>query len=95
MKKVISASIILLFFTNCKNEDPKNLKLNGDERYYVDTTAARKIGEIMPRLDSLCKDSADALVQRIVDSLLPIRQLELQQEIQKAQMPQMLPPPQQ
>ena len=80
MKKIclkfffLSFSFFLFLFTACKDE---GVKLTGDDRIAIDTLSANAIKTVTPELEKQCKDSADVLRKRLVDSLVIVREQEI------------------
>ena len=70
----LSFALCFLLFTACNTE---GVKLNVDDRVAIDTLSANAIKKLTPELDKQCKDSADMLRQRLVDSLVAVREQEI------------------
>jgi hypothetical protein len=70
----------LLSLTACETAD-KSPKFSKADNEHIDTTAAKRIRELTEPLDSLCKQNSAALVQRIADSLVAVREAEIRQQI--------------
>jgi hypothetical protein len=81
MKKLVYAVFCLAVFvvlpTACEEEA---VKLTRADRDAVDTIVRKNIAQITPELDRYCRDSAAILRQHYVDSLLVVRQREIQQQ---------------
>jgi hypothetical protein len=63
--------------TACKEEA---IKLTRADRDAIDTIVQKNIVQITPELDRYCRDSASILRLFYVDSLLLVRQREIQQQ---------------
>ncbi len=78
MKKILSVfcllSILLFAFAACESEA---VKLTRDDRSMIDTLANRQIFAMVAELDKWCKDSTPVLRQRMVDSLMIVREQEI------------------
>jgi hypothetical protein len=81
MKKLIYILLSLAVFavlpTACKEE---GVKLTRADRDGIDTIAQKQIVQIMPEIDRYCRDSAAVLRKYYMDSLLIVRQQEIQQQ---------------
>jgi hypothetical protein len=81
MKKLIIAAFSLAVFaalpTACKEE---GVKLTRADRDGIDTIAQKQIVQITPELDRYCRDSSAILRKYYMDSLLIVRQQEIQQQ---------------
>lgn len=69
-------------FMHCKTED---VKLGYEDRVVIDTLVTRQIAGLAMEMDKWCKDSSPVLRQRMVDSLMKVREQEIMNSI---------PPPQ-
>ncbi len=67
-------ALCILLFTACHTE---GVKLNGDDRVTIDTLSGNAIKGLTAELDKQCKDSSDVLRNRLVDSLVAVRQQEI------------------
>jgi hypothetical protein len=78
MKKILPVFCLLLtvifLFAACESEA---VKLDRDDRAMIDTLANRQIFAMIPELDKWCKDSTPVLRQRMVDSLMIVREQEI------------------
>jgi hypothetical protein len=78
MKKILSVFCLLLTllftFPACESEA---VKLDRDDRTMIDTLANRQIFAMAADLDKWCKDSTPVLRQRMVDSLMIVREQEI------------------
>lgn len=81
MKKLIFILLCLSVFaalpTACKEE---GVKLTRADRDAIDTIVQKNIVQITPELDRYCRDSSAILRKCYVDSLLLVRQREIQQQ---------------
>lgn len=66
--------LCLLLLTACNTE---GVKLNVDDRVAIDTLSANAIKRLTVELDKQCKDSANVLRKRLVDSLVAVREQEI------------------
>ncbi len=65
---------LLFAFAACESEP---VKLDRDDRVMIDTLANRQIFAMVAELDKWCKDSTPVLRQRMVDSLMIVREQEI------------------
>jgi hypothetical protein len=75
--------VCLLFFsalTACNTGGP--IKLNTDDRDMIDTISANKISALSADMDQWCRDSAPILKQKIIDSLMLVREQEILKQAQ-------------
>jgi hypothetical protein len=63
--------------TACKEEA---VKLTRADRDVIDTLVQKQVAQITPELDRYCRDSSPILRKKYVDSLLVVRQQEIQQQ---------------
>jgi hypothetical protein len=81
MKRLIFILILLaiasILPTACKEE---GVKLTRADRDAIDTIVQKNIVQITPELDRYCRDSSPILRKYYVDSLLLVRQREIQQQ---------------
>ena len=70
----LSFAFCLFLFTACKDE---GVKFTADDRVAIDTLSANTIKNVTPELEKQCKDSADVLRKRLVDSLVIVREQEI------------------
>ena len=70
----LSFPFCLFLFTSCKDE---GVKLTADDRVAIDTLSVNAIKSVTPELEKQCKDSADVLRKRLVDSLIIVREQEI------------------
>jgi hypothetical protein len=81
MKKIIITAFSLAIFaalpTACQEE---GVKLTRADRDGIDTVVQKQIVQITPELDRYCRDSAAFLRKYYIDSLLIVRQQEIQQQ---------------
>jgi hypothetical protein len=63
--------------TACKEEA---VKLTRADRDMIDTLVQKQVVQITPELDRYCRDSSPILRKQYVDSLLLVRQQEIQQQ---------------
>ena len=81
MKRLVFILTILaiasILPTACKEE---GIKLTRADRDAIDTIVQKNIVQITPELDRYCRDSAPILRKYYVDSLLLVRQREIQQQ---------------
>ncbi len=81
MKKLVCAVFCLAVFaallTACEEE---TVKLTRADREAIDTIVQKNIVQITPELDRYCQDSAPILRKYYVDSLLIVRQREIEQQ---------------
>jgi hypothetical protein len=81
--KINIFSFLVLFFaqTACNTEGP--IKLNTDDRNMIDTVSARKISALSLEMDQWCRDSSPILKQKIIDSLMLVREQEILKQAQQ------------
>jgi hypothetical protein len=81
MKRLIfiltTLAIVSILPTACKEEA---VKLTRADRDAIDTIVQKNIVQITPELDRYCRDSSPILRKYYVDSLLLVRQREIQQQ---------------
>lgn len=78
-KKTIAGFIIIsVFAVQCKND---GLILTKDERTIIDTTSSSQISKLNKEFDTWCKDSTPVIRQKFVDSLLIVRQTEINKRL--------------
>ncbi len=81
MKNFIFILLIISAFsvlpTACKEEA---VKLTRADRDMIDTLVRNQIKQITPELDRYCRDSSAFLRKRYMDSLLIVREREIQQQ---------------
>jgi hypothetical protein len=86
MKKLIITAFRLAVFatlpTACTEE---GVKLTRADRDGIDTIAQKQIIQITPELDRYCRDSSPILRKYYMDSLLIVRQQEIQQQTMPVQ----------
>ena len=58
-------------------KNTEGVKLNADDRVAIDTISGNAIKSLTPELEKQCKDSADVLRKRLVDSLVIVREQEI------------------
>jgi predicted small lipoprotein YifL len=81
IKKNIFSFLFLIFaLTACNTEGP--IKLNTDDRNMIDTVSSRKISLLSVEMDLWCRDSAPVLKQKIIDSLMLVREQEILKQAQ-------------
>jgi hypothetical protein len=81
--KINIFSFLVLFFAQmaCNTEGP--IKLNTDDRNMIDTVSARKISALSLEMDQWCRDSSPILKQKIIDSLMLVREQEILKQAQQ------------
>jgi predicted small lipoprotein YifL len=80
-KRNITAYLCLIsVLTACNTEGP--IKLNTDDRNTIDTVSSKKISAISLEMDQWCKDSAPIFKQKIIDSLMLVREQEILKQAQ-------------
>jgi hypothetical protein len=72
--------VLFLAQTACNTEGP--IKLNTDDRNMIDTLSSRKISLLSVEMDNWCRDSAPILKQKIIDSLMLLREQEILRQAQ-------------
>lgn len=80
--KYVPFCVGMFLFMHCKTE---GVKLDYEDRVVVDTLVTRQIVGLAIEMDKWCKDSSPVLRQRMVDSLMKVREQEIMNSI---------PPPQ-
>ncbi len=68
--------LALVVLSSCR---PETEDLSGAELQRVDTLYANAVELLRPQLDSICEFQSDSLVVVAVDSLLKVRQEEMEQ----------------
>jgi hypothetical protein len=53
------------------------IKLNTDDRTKIDTLSAKQISMLSVEMDQWCRDSAPILKQKMIDSLMLVREQEI------------------
>lgn len=74
------AMVAAAWVFNACNSDNK-VSLSRDDRFAVDTLSAKKIEILKIELDKACQDNADALRQRLKDSLYTLRKQEISRQM--------------
>ena len=78
MKKIKLKYLLIftpfLLFSDCHTE---GVKLERDDRILIDTLVARRIAVLSVEMDEWCKDSSPILRQKMVDSLMIVREQEI------------------
>ena len=78
MKKINLKYLLIftpfLLFSDCHTE---GVKLERDDRILVDTLVTRQIAVLSVEMDKWCKDSSPILRQKMVDSLMILREQEI------------------
>jgi hypothetical protein len=78
-KKIIAVSLLIsIFFERCQNSE---LILTKDERTIIDTTSSSQISKLSKDFDTWCKDSTPVIRQKFIDSLLTVRQIEINKRL--------------
>ncbi len=67
---------LLLFLAACV---PESEHLSPSETQRVDTLYAKEVEKLRPVLDSICEIRGDSLLRQVYDSLLEVRQKEIEQ----------------
>jgi hypothetical protein len=81
LKKYIYSFLVLIFaLTACNTEG--GVKLNTDDRNMIDTLSSRKISLLAVEMDQWCRDSAPTLKQKMIDSLMLVREQEILRQVQ-------------
>lgn len=78
MNKIILLFLLLCGFSAC---DDNGSALDYRTKDAIDSLTNKQISEIGMQMDKWCKDSFDVLVQRSVDSILKVREREIQETI--------------
>jgi hypothetical protein len=83
--KVFKKSIVYFFLVvmaqiACNTEGA--IKLNTDDRNMIDTMSSRKISMLSVEMDQWCRDSAPLLKQKMIDSLMLVREQEIMKQTQ-------------
>ena len=74
---ILLINVLLLTQTACNTE---GVKLTRDDRIAIDTLSQRAIINVTAEVNKYCLDSANTIRQRLVDSLLIVRQQEVVQQ---------------
>ena len=69
-----------IFATQCKN---KEVILSREDRMVIDTTSTSQIVKLRAELDKWCVDSTPIIKQKFIDSLLVVRQAEINKRLGK------------
>ena len=85
LMKVFKKSIYYFFLVvtaliACNTEGV--IKLNTDDRTMIDTLSSRKISQLSVEMDKWCRDSAPLLKQKMIDSLMLVREQEILKQTQ-------------
>jgi hypothetical protein len=83
--KVFKKSIFYFFLLvtaliACNTEGA--IKLNTDDRTKIDTLSSRQISMLSVEMDQWCRDSAPILKQKMIDSLMLVREQEIMKQTQ-------------
>jgi hypothetical protein len=81
MRKDISRFMIILSAIIALNAcSTEGVKLEPDDRALIDTLVKREMSIMTVKMDNWCKDSTPILRQKMVDSLLIVREQEIMQK---------------
>jgi hypothetical protein len=81
MRKDISQFMIILSAIIALNAcSTEGVKLEPDDRALIDTLVKREMAIMTVKMDNWCKDSTPILRQKMVDSLLIVREQEIMQK---------------
>jgi hypothetical protein len=79
-KNIVVYLWLISVLTACNTEGP--IKLNTDDRNMIDTVSSKKISLLSIEMDQWCRDSAPVLKQKIIDSLMLVREQEILKQAQ-------------
>jgi hypothetical protein len=79
-KSIFYFLLVLTALTACNTEGA--IKLNTDDRNMIDTMSSRKISMLSVEMDQWCRDSAPILKQKMIDSLMLVREQEIMKQTQ-------------
>lgn len=66
---------------SCTEEAPETLLVQ--DRNLIDSLYLKRVGELKPEMDSLCKLNFDKRVTSLVDSILIERQAEIDEQVRR------------
>jgi hypothetical protein len=78
-KSIFCFLLVVIALTACNTG---GVKLNTDDRNMIDTLSLRKISLLSVEMDKWCIDSAPILKQKMIDSLMLVREQEILRQSQ-------------
>ena len=81
MNKAQYIGITISFLAASACSDDSKVSLTREDRIAIDTLSAKRIEGLRLELDKRCLDSADALRQRLKDSLYVVRKQDISRQI--------------
>jgi hypothetical protein len=79
-KSLLYFLLVLTALIACNTEGA--IKLNTDDRNKIDTISARQISLLSVEMDQWCRDSATLMKQKMIDSLMLVREQEIMRQTQ-------------
>jgi hypothetical protein len=79
-KSIFYFFLVVITLIACNTEGA--IKLNTDDRNKIDTISARQISMLSVEMDQWCRDSAPILKQKMIDSLMLVREQEIMRQTQ-------------
>lgn len=77
LKGIFSFFILAMVVASCGTE---GVKLEPDDRAMIDTLIKRETAVLTVKMDNWCKDSTPILRQKMIDSLMIVREQEILQK---------------
>ena len=77
MIRLICILCVFVLFSSCQTEAPK-VRLNKDEKKYIDSIFSQRVPMIDTLMDSLCVQKRENNYQLLKDSLIEIRMQEIE-----------------
>ncbi len=75
--RLLTILFVMSFLFSCKTEAPK-VRLNKEERKYIDSIFSQRIPDLDTMLDSICLANRTDHYQSIKDSLISVRIKEIE-----------------
>jgi hypothetical protein len=79
-KSIFYFFLVVITLIACNTEGA--IKLNTDDRTKIDTISSRQISMLSVEMDQWCRDSAPLLKQKMIDSLMLVREQEIMKQTQ-------------
>lgn len=71
---------VLLFFAALSACNTEGVKLSSEDRNAIDTLSLKQITLLSVEMDKWCRDSSPRIKQRLIDSLMLVREQEILQQ---------------
>jgi hypothetical protein len=75
--------LVILFFLPLISCNTEGVKLDTNDRNMIDTLSSRKISQLSVEMDKWCRDSAPIIKQKMIDSLMLVREQEILKQAQQ------------